>query len=173
MAESDTANIAAILDEVVPGLMEGSEGVAEADVRSGLGGWIAAVLAATTEDRAAKLGGELVEEIRDFYDLFDATDQAAWAASSLSRYRIERISERIGDLARRAGSDKAKTPDSYVSYAQDDLAEIRTIESELSAGNPDVYRAMREMLSESKLDAFFIVRGGGATSLRLGRHLAR
>jgi len=92
--------------------------------------------------------------------------------TAYEQFRVRQLSEVTYERARLFVSKEGE-PDQQRKHAEADLKELKTIEDHLSNEYPNIYKQLKRQISESKLDCLYIIRDGGAASLRLGREIQR
>ncbi len=92
--------------------------------------------------------------------------------TAYEQLRVRQLSEVTYERARLFISKEGE-PDQQRQQAEADLKELKAIENRLSTEYPNVYSQLKRQISESKLDCLYIIRDGGAASLRLGREIQR
>lgn len=167
-------------------LLGGLEQDRAATARAGLLRWLEAWIADQAggdEDAVRRLTETMIPaELEARFADRSPQERFAAAVTAYDRWRLGRLSEDAFARARAhaadAGASDAGAPDPDATEArrraaEADLAELREIESHLAEVAPGLYEQASERLSESKLDCYYVLRGGGATSRRLARWLER
>ena len=99
-------------------------------------------------------------------DRFDA------AATAVDQLCLRTLDRRINARAQ-AFLDKSGDMGQLKTEAEADLTRLRDIENTFQSQFPRIYETNQRIISESKIDSFYVIRDGGAVSLRLGRAIAR
>ena len=145
---------------------------ARAELVRWIEGWITK-LAPENDDALRQLAEDVLPlEVEQQFATVEPADRYAFAVTAYDRWRARSLSEQTYERAL-AYVDQPALGDEAKSAAEADLAELREIESRLSEEFPGPYASVRRELSEGKLDSYYVLRAGGATSLRLGQTLSR
>jgi hypothetical protein len=112
------------------------------------------------------------DEIRYQFDGANRQERYERAVTAYDQLRVRLISNNSYERARQFLGKQGDATLQKVD-AESDLKELKEIESRLSQDHPKVYKQVKRPISESKLDCMYVIRDGGAASLRLGRVIQR
>ncbi len=116
--------------------------------------------------------GVIPEEISYLFQDLNAEQRYETAVTAYDRLRVQILNSETYDRAR-LFLQKAGNAEQQKKSAEEDLRELKEIEGRLSGDYPAVYKQIKRQISESKLDCLYVIRDGGAASLRLGREIQR
>jgi len=112
------------------------------------------------------------EEISYLFQDLNTEQRYEQAVTVYDRLRVQTLNGETYERAR-LFLQKAGDADQQKVSAEEDLKELKDIESRLLGEYPAVYKQLKRQISESKLDCLYVIRDGGAASLRLGREIQR
>ncbi|MCI0438267.1 MAG: hypothetical protein L0177_03945 [Chloroflexi bacterium] len=121
------------------------------------------------DDQERQIEVYIPNEIREEYGGLGKRDRFEAAATAFERWRLRALSSRALNRAQAVLEGSEDLP-SLKREAEADLQEIQAIERSLSASFPGIYKSNQSIISESKLDCLYVMKGDtGITSRRLGR----
>ena len=171
--ETTAAELLEQFEDLVLGGLSGQQ--AEA-ARGGMLRWLAARIedyrSRSIEEQGRQIELYLPQEIKDKFTDKPSAERFELAATAFDEWRLRALDRRIYARAQ-AFYEKTGDMAEMKAAAETDLRELRTIEELFQREYPQVYRTSQRIISESKVDSFYVIRDGGATSRRLGRHIAR
>ena len=173
----DTAAVAIeILEPLQDTIFQGLT-VSQVDqAREGILNWLQARMrndeGKSLEERALQVQDHLPQELRDMFSGLSDADRFDAAATAVDQLCLRTLDRRINARAQ-AFLDKSGDMGQLKTEAESDLTRLRDIENTFQSQFPRVYETNRRIISESKIDSFYVIRDGGAVSLRLGRAIAR
>ena len=116
--------------------------------------------------------GVIPEEISYLFQDLNTEQRYEQAVTAYDRLRVQILNSETYERAR-LFLQKAGDVERQKESAEEDLRELKEIEGRLSAAHPAIYKQLKRQISESKLDCLYVIRDGGAASLRLGREIQR
>lgn len=157
--------------KIVTGLTEGQA----AEVEQAFRRWLIAKLAEYDHKLYSKeeyIDDVIPGEITYQFDGLAKQERYIQALTAYDQLRIRSISQASYERARSVVHGEGDLAQQKAE-AEAELQELRQIESRLSQEFPTIYNKFKKQISESKLDCMYVIRDGGAASLRLGREIAR
>lgn len=112
------------------------------------------------------------DEISYEFQGLNAEKRFEKAVTAYDRLRVQILNNETYERARMFVHEQGD-PALQKALSEADLKELKDIEKRLSGEYPSIYQQLKRQISESKLDCMFVIRDGGASSLRLGREIQR
>ena len=173
----DSVTAASEIFEQFRDLLSGEFAAAQAiDVRAGIIQWLEARID-SYRDRSAEEQQRLVEvhlpeEIRENFGGVGQKDRFNLAVTAFDRWRVQVLDRRVYDRALAFLENRGDLQELKADGVAD-LQELQAIESRFLKDFPEIHKSMQRIISESKLDCFYVTRERGFVSRRLGRQIQR